>query len=185
MDAAVIPSKEEIRGFVRGCMKSLSKDTVAKQSMVILEKLFHTEQYQQAESIYCYIEFQNEVMTKPLLRRAFDEGRRIAVPKLDRDGMEFYYIQDEGCLQKENRYGILEPADGCPLAKDEKALLIMPGMAFDKDNHRIGRGGGYYDRYLSKQNHHYKIALAYHFQIFDRVPFEEYDICPDLVLTDE
>ena len=72
----------------------------------------------------------------------------------------------------------------CPIAMETNALILMPGVAFDKRNHRIGFGKGFYDRYLQRENNHYKIALAYDFQVFDKIPQDSYDICPDLVVTE-
>lgn len=175
-------SKTEIRKLVRGYRESLPQEEAAMKSITILEKLMNTEGYKQAECIYCYIDFKNEVMTKPIIRRALSDGKKVAVPRIEGSNMEFYYIDGYDKL-KAGTYGILEPED-CPLAEDKTALLIMPGVAFDRENHRVGYGGGYYDRYLERPNQHYKIALAYEFQVFEHVPYEEFDICPDLVLTE-
>jgi len=174
--------KEDIRKLVRGYRESLSKEDTAMKSIAILEKLLQMEKYKKATCIYCYIDFRNEVMTKPIIRRALSDGKKVAVPKIEGDGMEFYYIEGYEKL-KPGTYGILEPED-CPLANDIDALMIMPGVAFDKENHRVGYGGGHYDRYLERPNRHFKIALAFQFQVFEHVPFEAYDIRPDLILTD-
>ena len=97
--------------------------------------------------------------------------------------MEFYYFEGYDTLQP-GTYGVLEPVGGV-LATDTDALFIMPGVAFDRENHRIGYGGGYYDRYLERPNQHFKIALAYQFQVYQQIPFERFDIQPDLILTEE
>lgn len=175
-------SKLEIRKLVLGYRDSLSADEVAMKSIVILEKLLQMEEYKKAACIYCYVDFRNEVRTKPIIRRALSDGKKVAVPKIDKEGMEFYYIDGFDQL-KPGIHGILEPED-CPLAADMDALLIMPGVAFDKKNHRIGYGKGYYDRYLKRSNQHFKVALAYQFQVFQSVPYEEFDVQPDLVLTE-
>ena len=118
----------------------------------------------------------------PLVKKALKDGKRVAAPRIEGDGMEFYYITGYSDL-KEGSFGIWEPFH-CELAQETDALMIMPGVAFDRDNHRIGFGRGYYDKYLERENTHFKIALAYHFQIFEQVPYESHDICPNLVLTD-
>lgn len=176
-------TKQEMRKIVKGYRQSLSKEEAALKSIAILNKLFESEQYKQADCIYCYIDFQNEVMTMPLIRKAVKDGKRVAVPRIADHAMKFYYITDHSELE-EGSYGIMEPVMSCPLAQERDAVLIMPGVAFDRENHRIGYGGGYYDRYLQEENSHYKIALAYEFQIFEHVPYEEHDICPDIVLSE-
>lgn len=176
-------SKEAFRKVIRGYRMSLSEEKAVMKSIAISEKLLQMEEYKKAESIYCYIDFRNEVKTKPIIRRALGDGKKVAVPRVENGRMEFYYFEGYERLQP-GTYGVLEPVGGV-LAEDIDALLIMPGVAFDRENHRIGYGGGYYDRYLERPNHHVKIALAYQFQVFQQIPFEEFDIQPDLVLTED
>ena len=175
-------SKEEIRKVVRGYRMSLAEESAVMKSIAISERLLQMEEYKRADTIYCYIDFRNEVKTKPIIRRALSDGKRVAVPRVEHGMVEFYYFEGYHMLQP-GTYGVLEPVGGV-LAEDMDALLIMPGVAFDRENHRIGYGGGYYDRYLERPNRHFKIALAYQFQVFQKVPFEVFDIQPDLILTE-
>ena len=175
-------SKEEVRKVIRGYRMSLPEESAVMKSIAISEKLLQMEVYKKAECIYCYIDFRNEVKTKPIIRRAIGDGKRVAIPRVENGQMEFYYFEGYHSLQP-GTYGVLEPVGGV-LAEEREALLIMPGVAFDRENHRIGYGGGYYDRYLERANQHFKIALAYQFQVFQRIPFETFDIQPDLVLTE-
>ena len=69
------------------------------------------------------------------------------------------------------------------LDEEEDALMIMPGVAFDTKRHRIGYGGGFYDRYLQEHKKHPTAAAAFDFQLFDEVPYESTDICPDCLVT--
>ena len=64
-------------------------------------------------------------------------------------------------------------------------LMVMPGLAFDKERHRIGYGKGYYDSYLSEHEIKQKVALAFDFQVLDNIPFKDYDINPDLIITEK
>ena len=68
-------------------------------------------------------------------------------------------------------------------AADETALLLVPGVAFDKDRHRCGYGKGFYDRYLSRHTQHATVAMALDFQIVETVPSDVYDICPQMLIT--
>lgn len=176
-------TKQEMRKIVKGYRQSLSNEEAAIKSITILNKLFETEQYKQAECVYCYIDFRNEVKTMPLIRKAILDGKRVAAPRISDKTMDFYYITGHADLE-EGSFGIMEPVPSCALAEETDAVLVMPGVAFDRENHRIGYGGGYYDRYLERENTHFKIALAYDFQIFEHVPYEEHDICPDMILSE-
>ena len=176
-------SKEEVRKVICGYRMSLSDESAVMKSITISEKLLQMEEYKRANSVYCYIDFRNEVKTKPIIRRALSDGKKVAVPRVENGCMEFYYFEGYDTLQP-GTYGVLEPVGGV-LATDTDALFIMPGVAFDRENHRIGYGGGYYDRYLERPNQRFKIALAYQFQVFQQIPFERFDIQPDLILTEE
>lgn len=91
-----------------------------------------------------------------------------------------------GCLSP-GAMGILEPVPAvCPCADgEEQALIIMPGVAFDRKGNRIGYGGGYYDRYLQRHSAHITVAAAFEFQIFDEVPHEDTDIRPRMLVTEK
>ena len=78
--------------------------------------------------------------------------------------------------------GIPEPIADGPVADDPSALVLMPGMAFDAAGHRIGYGGGYYDKFLAQEPNHPTIALCYDFQVLEHLDTEEFDIPVDLVL---
>jgi 5-formyltetrahydrofolate cyclo-ligase len=78
--------------------------------------------------------------------------------------------------------GIPEPVEDGPVADDETALVLMPGLAFDPEGHRIGYGGGFYDRFLAKEPEHPTLALCYAFQMLPKLETEEFDIPVDCVL---
>ena len=117
-----------------------------------------------------------------MIQRAWDQGKRVAVPKIYGEEMRFIYLTDfshvaPGCC------GIPEPVADDPVANESDALVLMPGMAFDPQGHRIGYGGGYYDRFLNAEPNHPTVALCYDFQMLDHLETEEYDIPVDLVLS--
>ena len=78
--------------------------------------------------------------------------------------------------------GIPEPIADEPVAHDETALVLMPGLVFDKAGHRIGYGGGFYDRFLSREPDHPTVALCYDFQVMEKIETESFDIPVDVVL---
>ena len=97
--------------------------------------------------------------------------------------MIFYKLTDFSQLEP-GYFGIPEPARG-EIAEWENALMIMPGVAFDKQNHRVGYGGGFYDRYLEKHPALKRIAAAFEFQILPEVPTEPTDISPEIIVTEK
>ena len=78
--------------------------------------------------------------------------------------------------------GIPEPVADAPVADDPHALVLMPGLAFDPQGHRIGYGGGFYDRFLAKEPEHPTVALCYEFQMLQSLETEKFDIPVDRVL---
>ena len=95
--------------------------------------------------------------------------------------MKFLYITDFDRVAK-GYAGIPEPVEDGPVAEDPGALVLMPGLAFDPEGHRIGYGGGFYDRFLAREPGHPTLALCYDFQMLPRLETEEFDIPVDWVI---
>ena len=123
------------------------------------------------------------VETKSIIRKAWELGKRVAVPKIEGEDMKFYYISDFSDL-KEGYRGILEPENNF-YAKDTHALVIMPGVAFDRNRNRIGYGKGFYDKFMDKHPAYHTIALAFECQMLDAIDAEKLDYRPEVLITEE
>ena len=133
-------------------------------------------EYRQAETIYGYLPYNQEVRLIPILEQALREGKRVAVPKIREKEMHFVYLEDFSRIQP-GPGGVPEPIADTPVACDKTALVILPGLAFDEAGNRIGYGGGYYDRFLSREPDHPTVALCYDFQVLPfRLEKEPHDI---------
>ena len=119
-----------------------------------------------------------------MVEKAWKDGKKVAVPKVYDDEMKFIYITDLSQVS-EGYMGIPEPVADGPVADDPTALILMPGLAFDPKGHRIGYGGGYYDKFLAEEPNHPTVALCYGFQMLDHLETEEFDIPVDLVITED
>ena len=117
----------------------------------------------------------------PILEQALREGKRVAVPKCYGQEMKFIWLEDLAQVEKSPR-GIPQPIADSPVAEDEMALVLMPGLAFDPQGHRIGYGGGFYDKFLAAEPDHPTLALCYDFQMLPHLETEEFDIPVDCVL---
>ena len=140
--------------------------------------------YKEAKTIYGYLPYNQEVRTVPMLEQALREGKRVAVPKVYGDEMKFIYLDDLSKVEK-GYSGIPEPVEDGPVADDATALVLMPGLAFDPQGHRIGYGGGFYDKFLSSEPGHPTLALCYDFQMLPYLETEEFDMPVDCVLWAE
>ncbi len=178
-------TKKEIRAEVKRRRAEADLETLHADSARILERFVALAEYREADLLLAYVDAKREVETKLLMRRAWQDGKKVAAPRVDGDGvMHYYYIEDFDDLES-GSFGIMEPKKSCPLCEAETGLMLMPGVAFDECCHRVGYGGGYYDRYLERHPGLGHIAIAFEFQVFPEVPFEEHDILPQMLVTEE
>ncbi|MEE1199380.1 MAG: 5-formyltetrahydrofolate cyclo-ligase [Christensenellales bacterium] len=175
--------KSALRRAMTQKKRALTDHQIAAASQRLAARLFETLCYQEARSLYVYLSYNQEIRTDLILKQAVKDGKRVAVPKVFQDTMRFLWLTDPTRIAP-GTYGIPEPVDDGPVADDENALVLMPGLAFDRQGHRIGYGGGFYDRYLAEQPHHRLIALCYDFQLFDHLETDSHDIPVDFVLPD-
>lgn len=161
--------------------QAMSLQEIEEKSRALGEKFVKTEAYLQAKTIYGYLPYNQEVRTVAMLEQAIRDGKRIAVPKVYGDEMRFIYLDDLGRVEA-GYAGIPEPVDDGPVADDPTALVLMPGLAFDPQGHRIGYGGGFYDKFLAAEPNHPTLALCYDFQMLEKLETEEFDIPVDTVL---
>ena len=174
-------NKKELRAAIRSKKRAMTAEEITEKSARLGELFRESRQYQEARSIYGYLPYNQEVRTTAMLARAQADGKRVAVPKCYGDEMRFIWLDD--LTQVAPGYaGIPEPIADGPVADDETALVLMPGMAFDPQGHRIGYGGGFYDKFLAQEQNHPTLALCFDFQMLDHLETEEYDIPVDCVL---
>ena len=175
--------KNEVRQLIKAYRQKLTDEDVKIQSRLIIDRLKKSDIYKTSENVFLYISYNREVDTYMLLSQCFMDGKKVYAPKvLSKTDMEFYCLSDVNDLES-GYMGIMEPSDSCEKANTRNGLFIMPGLAFDYDFHRIGYGGGFYDRYLSEDNTFIKAALAFDFQLLESIPYEEHDLKPDYIIT--
>ena len=175
--------KKALRRDIAAKKRAMTPEQIEQASQRLAEQFFQTDLYRNAQSIYGYLSYNQEVRTEAILRRAMADGKRVAVPKVFGDDMKFLWLDDLS-LVAPGYYDIPEPLADGPEADDDLALVLMPGLAFDADGHRIGYGGGFYDRYLAAHHDHKLVALCYGFQLLDHLDTEDHDIPVNLVIAD-
>lgn len=173
--------KKALRREIREKKRVMTEAEIVSRSEKLGQLFVRTEAYRNAETIYGYLPYNQEVRTVPILEQALRDGKKVAVPKIYGDTMKFLYLDDLTKVEK-NDMGIPEPVADTPVAEDKAALVLMPGLAFTEKGDRMGYGGGFYDRFLAEEPDHPTLALCYDFQMVDSLPTEEYDIPVDTVL---
>ena len=173
--------KKELRRTIRERKRAMTEEEIVSRSEKLGHLFAQSEAYKAAKTIYGYLPYNQEVRTVPMLEQALKDGKRVAVPKVYGEEMKFLYLDD--LTKDEKGYaGIPEPIADGPVADDETALVLMPGLAFDPQGHRIGYGGGFYDKFLAAEPNHPTLALCYEFQMLPKLDTEEHDIPVDTIL---
>ncbi len=179
-------TKEKIREEIKRKLEGQGEKERLERSRKIQEALFHSEAFQRAKCILIYVSFNGEVDTRGIIRKCFSMGKRVVVPKVNVEEacVNLREIRDDGSLVK-GTYGIPEPReDRSHEARPEEIdCVILPGVAFDRSGRRLGRGGGFFDKLLSAIPAKVpRIALAFSFQVVDRLPVNGHDRPVDRVL---
>ena len=173
--------KLQLHRSIRERKRAMTEEEIVSRSQKLAELFLASDAYKNASTIYGYLPYNQEVRTVPMLEQALRDGKKVAVPKCYGSEMEFIYLDDLTKLEK-GYSNIPEPIEDGPIARDKSALVLMPGLAFDPQGHRIGYGGGFYDKYLSAEPGHPTLALCYEFQMLPHLETEEHDIPVDTVL---
>lgn len=181
--------KDEIRKAAHAARRAQeNKDGV---STVITDRVQALDVYQNARTVMYYVDVRDEVRTRQALPQAIQSDKRIVIPYCVDGELELFWLESMDELE-EGAYRILEPraelrevADK-RIAVEELDLILVPGVAFDREGGRTGHGKGYYDKLLE----HAKpttplVALAFECQIFAEIPMQSHDIFMDLVVTEK
>ena len=148
----------------------------------IHENLKKNSSFINAENIACYFPIGSEVNTHNIMLDVLEQGKRLLLPKIIDDNIEFYIVSNLEKLEK-GRFEIMEPKDSCERTKKIDCVLI-PTVGVSKSGVRLGYGHGYYDRFLSSTDA-MKISLTYSKQIVKSIPSDSHDIKIDWIVTED
>lgn len=169
-------TKQELRQHIRTLKKQYLTGAQSPCEVLLLEKL------QPYKVIILYSALPDEVPTQTLMAELVAQGKTVLLPRvINEKDMELCRYTGPQDLQA-GAYGIMEPTGERFTDHEAIDVAIVPGMAFDTEGHRLGRGKGYYDRFLSRVPYLYKIGLCFSWQIVDCVPCDEHDIVMDEII---
>lgn len=175
--------KSELKESILKKRDSLPKEDILERSRKIQKNLFSLSQYSNSKTAMFFVSFNSEVHTHDMIIEAL-KSKTVVVPKVTHHEIEPSVIIDFDNLVPA-RFGILEPIDTMRIAYKNIGLVLVPGIVFDREGHRIGYGFGYYDKFLAKVPKAIKIGLAFDFQVVDRIPAEKHDVAVDFIVTEE
>jgi 5-formyltetrahydrofolate cyclo-ligase len=180
--------KQEIRKAAHENRKNqLDKDAV---SSVIVERFMGLPEYANAHTVMFYVDVRDEVRTRHALPEALRADKRIVIPYCVDGELELFHLESMDELEL-GMYRILEPAESLRQVPEKRLqpqdldLIMVPGVAFDRNGGRTGHGKGYYDKLLEHARLDTPlVALAFECQIFPEIPCESHDIYMDKVVTE-
>ena len=175
--------KKELRVLIRQRKRQLTESRRQELSFAINSLLLQHPHVAGAEVVMLYSPLPDEVDTRLLIEKLHTTGKTIVLPAVTGDGIMETRIYEGAESLSIGAYGISEPTGSAYTDYAKIDVAIVPGMAFDNKKHRLGRGKGYYDRFLADKPHIYKIGVCFDFQLVDEVPSGKYDICMDEIVS--
>ncbi len=174
--------KNELRNKVKELKRGFSFEEKKKKSIAIFEQVEQDRDFKRAQIVFAYWSMPDEVHTHDFVQK-WAQSKTILLPVVDGDNLILRKFEGLDKMKEEGKYKILEPQGEAFTDLDMIDYAIIPGVAFDKFNSRLGRGKGYYDKTLARLEAK-KIGVCFDFQYFDLVPVDQYDIPMDFVVTD-
>lgn len=165
-------------------LKELPNEANSFEDDAIIARVLELPIYQSAQCMLLYLSVGHEVNTANLIDNALKSGKRVCVPRCFAggvmDAVEISRIDD----LVPGRFNIPEPRkELLPINPQELDLIVVPGMAFDRNRNRLGRGAGYYDRFLERADHAVTIGICRSTRLFDSVPVDSHDNQMDVLVT--
>ncbi|XP_031555154.1 5-formyltetrahydrofolate cyclo-ligase-like [Actinia tenebrosa] len=191
--AVVFEAKKLLRREIKKRLSAMSAESRARESKLICEKLLSTEEYKSSSRISVYLSMPSEVNTDLILKDIFDSKRKCFIPRYVGSNMDMLRLNsfEEVSTLPITPWNIPQHADDDDreeaLLTGGLDLIVVPGLGFTRDGHRLGRGKGYYDKYILKcieMSHQkpYLIGLGFSCQINDSIPITDTDMTMDKVL---
>jgi len=176
-------TKQELRRLIRQRKAAMPHEQLQAMSEVICRQVMASLPWHEADTLLLYHSLPDEVDTAMLIREAETSGKQVLLPVVVGDVLELRSYEGPHSLQS-GPYGILEPTGPLflPAEYGRISLAVVPGMAFDDDGHRLGRGRGYYDKLLPLLVSACKMGICWQFQMLDQVPSVEHDVVMNCVV---
>lgn len=177
--------KKTLRRQILGIRNGLDDNDREYLNGRLTLRVLSLERIRNADTVMCYASYGSEADTLGIITKLWNSGKRVAVPRVSGDDMDFFLIEKKEDLISGYK-GIPEPDEGCELyVPGNNDVVLVPGAVFDKRLFRIGYGRGFYDRYLSRYKNLYSIGMCFDFQIVDEVPVDPWDRGLDMIVTQQ
>lgn len=178
-------TRKNCRSIHKELRNQMPFELVEEYSRLICERLRKSDWYKDCTILYGYYPLEKEVDCRELLKEALTDGKRVALPRCgEKNQMDFYEIKTLSQVE-EGRFHVMEPRPECKLLCEENAVVLVPGVVFDKCGNRFGYGKGYYDRYFSRYPKLLRFALAYEHQMEAELETLKTDVSMHCIYTEK
>lgn len=184
----IIQEKKILRKQISSVKKLIPLEEKIRRSDDVMERLLEHPEYKKSKKILFYWSMDDEVFTKQTVIQAYNEGKEVYLPVVEGDNLRIRLFEGAAAMVAGESFAIPEPSNESPeVFIDDIDLVVVPGVAFDAQCSRMGRGKGYYDRLLSaatKEGRPYTIGVCFDSQLVPKVPVEECDKPLDCVISE-
>jgi 5-formyltetrahydrofolate cyclo-ligase len=192
----IVARKRAVRGEVRARLEALGGPQIERKSRNLTKQLITTSWWSRGEWVFIYIPMFGEVDTRYVVAQAYRAQKPVAIPRMEGPDLAFYFYDGHTENLLPNQFGILEPDPTWKLVDPtiptgKRLLVLTPGLAFDRSKRRLGRGKGFYDRFLDglrtvhpQGSASWAVGLAFTEQLVDEVPVSDHDELLDGIVTD-
>lgn len=180
--------KSEIRRIAQNARTALPESVRRRYSEQIVMQIMRHPFFQDCDTVCCYVACRGEADVSLLMDAAWAAGKQVAVPKvLIKEEMDFFVIRSRQELSA-GSFGILEPIHheySWTAKAEERVLVLLPGLAFDRKGNRLGYGKGFYDRYLSAHPSYHTMGIAFSVQCMEQLPAQPHDQKVEILITEK
>jgi 5-formyltetrahydrofolate cyclo-ligase len=177
--------KARLRKDIRDLLRQVAPEQREEWSAVLTGRIFDLPEYRQAKTVMVFLSLSREFETTDLMTLAINAGKTVCAPKIDWATWTMRPVKlasARDVVTDEHRLN--EPAGNEPVPVESIDLVLVPGLAFDVDGYRVGRGGGFYDRFLARVDLvALRVAPTFDLQVRPRIPHDSHDRRVDVILT--
>jgi 5-formyltetrahydrofolate cyclo-ligase len=180
-------AKKAMRARLREHLQQATDEQIRSRSAEACRHLTETPEFARAKAIMMFLPLPYEVDASAVALHAWQEGKLVTVPLVSLEQRHMIPVEIRSLTEPmhTDSLGVRAPAEGRPIPLEMIDLLIVPGLAFDRAGHRLGRGGGFYDRFMSHRSYQAcSCGLAFDEQLVDRVPTSGHDVAIQMLVTD-
>ena len=180
-------SKKILRQHLKKVINSLDQKEIADRSQIVCDLLVKTQEFKQSDIVMIFLPLLREVDVTLIALRSWQEGKIVCVPLVSWEHKHMIPVQIQSLddPMKQDQFGLKQPTNGLPVPIEDVDMVVVPGLGFDRVGRRIGRGGGFYDRFLSQPKFRgITCGVGFIDQVVDEVPVSASDVWLDMLATD-